>query len=79
VGFGFQSFRDRVGHAQWVVELLASWRGQSGSHSIIEVWRMVPLCLMSMMWSIWRERNAQNFKDREKMVVELKAILFKTL
>ncbi len=37
MGIGFPSFQDRVGHAQWVVELLASWRGEFGSHHNLEV------------------------------------------
>jgi len=37
---------------------------------------MVPSCLM---WSFWRERNDQSFENRERMVVELKDIFFKTL
>lgn len=31
------------------------------------------------MWSIWRERNATCFEDREKMKEELKNILVKSL
>jgi len=58
------------------VELLASWRGQVDSHHNIEVCRTDPLCLM---WYIWRERITRNFEDCERTVVELKAILLKTL
>jgi hypothetical protein len=61
---------------QRVVVLLASWRGHVGNHHNIEVWRMVPLCLMRC---IWRKHNTQNFDDYERTEVELKAILFKTL
>ena len=46
------------------------------SHHNIEVWRMVPLCLI---WCIWREHNVQNFKDCERTVIELRVIMFKSL
>jgi len=39
-----------------------SWGGQVGRRDILELWRLVPLCLM---WCIWRERNAQSFKDKD--------------
>jgi hypothetical protein len=59
-----------------VIELLACWRGQLGSRSVLDAWRMSPLCLM---WCIWRERNARCFEDREISVEELKNILVKSL
>jgi hypothetical protein len=31
------------------------------------------------MWYIWRERNNRNFKDNERKVAELKALVFQTL
>jgi len=61
---------------QRVVDLFASWRGQFGSHCNLKVWMLAPLCLM---WCIWRERFARNFKDCERSVLELKAILLKSL
>lgn len=60
----------------WVAELLASWIGQFGNHCNLEAWRMAPYCVM---WCILREHNSRNFKDCERMLVELKDILFKTL
>jgi hypothetical protein len=47
-----------------------------GSRSILDVWRIAPLCLM---WSIRRERNVRCFEDREKTKEELKNILVKSL
>jgi hypothetical protein len=41
--------------SQWMVELLASWRGRIVNHRNIEVWRTA---LMYLMWCIWREHNA---------------------
>jgi hypothetical protein len=56
---------------QQVVELLASWKA-----GLVDAWRMVPLCLM---WCIWGKHNARHFEDCERMVIELKAMMFKTL
>jgi hypothetical protein len=55
---------------------LASWRGHLGSRCILEAWR---LTLLFLMWCILRERNAKNFKNCEKSVVELRVIMFKSL
>jgi hypothetical protein len=49
---------------QRMVKMLASWTGQFGSHYCIGVWRMVPLFLM---WCIWRECNARNFENCERI------------
>ena len=35
---------------------------------VMGVWRMAPLCLM---WTIWRERNARCFEDKEMTMAEL--------
>jgi hypothetical protein len=35
-------------------ECLGSWRGQMGNCTVMQIWRMVPLCVM---WCLWRERN----------------------
>jgi hypothetical protein len=59
---------------QWVVELLASWRGHFGSRNNLEAWRMAPLC---MMWCISRERNSRNFEDCMRTMAEIKDIMFK--
>jgi hypothetical protein len=37
---------------------------------------MASLCLM---WCIWREQNAKSFEDCESSVLELKAVMFKSL
>jgi hypothetical protein len=66
--------------AQWVMPArviqLDCCRGQMGSHSILDIWRIAPLCLM---WSIWRERNTRCFEDRDRTKEELKNILVKSL
>jgi hypothetical protein len=51
-----------------VVQVLDCWQGQMGRHLVLDVCRIVPLCLM---WSIWRERNARCFEDCEKTREEL--------
>jgi hypothetical protein len=65
---------------EWVmpkrVELLASWRDQLGNQCILEACRVAPLYLL---WYIWRELNVRSFEDCERLVVELKAIMFKSL
>jgi hypothetical protein len=59
-----------------VLDMLACWRGQVGTCSVIAVWGIAPLCLM---WTIWRERNARCFEDLEKSKDEFKIILVKSL
>jgi hypothetical protein len=59
-----------------VLELLASWGTSFGCGPAKEVCRLVPLCLM---WCLWRERNARNFKDVETSMLELQKRLLDTL
>jgi hypothetical protein len=46
-----------------------------GRRSLLDVWRIAPLCLM---WSIWIELNARSFEDLEKIREEIKNILVKS-
>jgi hypothetical protein len=59
-----------------VLDLLAGWKGQRGNKMVMEVWRMAPLCLM---WTIWRERNAQCFEDTELTMAKLSNRFLKLL
>ncbi|KAG7965770.1 hypothetical protein I3843_08G016900 [Carya illinoinensis] len=59
-----------------VSELLASWRGISGTTQIVAIWKMVPICIL---WCIWSERNNRHFEDRERSVEEFRGFLWKTL
>ena len=34
-------------------DCLGSWRGQRGNCTFMQIWRMVPLCVM---WCLWREK-----------------------
>lgn len=60
----------------WVVELLATWRGQFCSHGKLEVVEDSSL-LCDVVFR--GECNSINLKDCEIMVVELKDMMFKTL
>lgn len=76
-GYRFSVFLGYSGPCpQQVVELVACWRGQFGSHCNIEIWKMIP---MYLMWCIQRERNARNIKHCERTVAELKTVTFKSL
>jgi hypothetical protein len=59
-----------------VTDCLGSWRTQKDNRTVLQTWRMVPLCVM---WCIWRERNARNFEDRELGILELKKRVIQTL
>jgi hypothetical protein len=59
-----------------VTDCLGSWRAQKGIRTVLQTWRMMPLCVM---WCLWRERNARNFEDRELGLMELKKRLIQTL
>jgi hypothetical protein len=59
-----------------VANLLMCWRGQHGNILGKEVWQIVPLCLM---WIIWRKWNARCFEDQERSTEELKKLLIQTL
>ena len=50
-------------------DCLESWRGQRGNRTVLQVWRMVLLCVM---WCPWRERNARSFEDYELGLTKLK-------
>ncbi|KAK9995838.1 hypothetical protein SO802_020524 [Lithocarpus litseifolius] len=53
---------------QWVMpysvlELFEAWQGKFARHRHIDIWRLVPHCLI---WCIWRERNARSFEEWKK-------------
>ena len=41
-----------------VVDLLAYWKGQFGRHCSSEIWKMVPLCIISC--GVFEERTCGN-------------------
>ena len=70
----------RLFGVQWVmlktvVSLLSAWWNWLGSRTS-NVWNMVPVCLM---WLIWKERNARTFEETERLVDCVKSLLLRTL
>ena len=61
---------------QKVIELFESWQGKFGRHRNIELWRIVPHCLL---WCIWCERNARRFEGCERSMLEFKSFFLHTL
>jgi len=72
----FQSFRDKSElclNGWWNCWLV----GEVGLVAIIV--QMSGGWFLCLMWCIWGEHNARNFEDCERTVIELKAMMFKTL
>ena len=59
-----------------IVGLFACWKGHFGHHRNGDIWMAVPHCLM---WCIWKERNSRCFEDKERSMLDLKLLFFKTL
>ena len=53
-----------------------SWQGKFARHHNIDVWRLVPHCLI---WCIWRKRNARSFEGCECSLLEIKSLFLHTL
>ena len=65
---------------QWVMpgsveSLVFCWYNWFGKFSL-NIWNMVPGCLM---WVIWMERNRRSFEDLEKSLDQLQALSQSTL
>jgi hypothetical protein len=65
--WSFKAFR-----IQWVLPgtiaaLLSSWWNGLGRHSL-DIWNMVPICLMC---TIWKERNQRTFEDVSRLDSQL--------
>ena len=58
---------------QKVFELFESWQGKFGRHRNIELWRIVPYCLL---WCIWCKRNARRFEGCERSMLDFKSFFF---
>ena len=61
---------------QKVIELFESWQGKFGRHRHIELWRIVPNCLL---WCIWREKNTRSFEGCERSMLEIESSFLHTL
>ena len=48
-----------------VLDLLFEWRNWFRKHSS-DVWNLVPLCLM---WMLWQESNLRTFEDLESLEI----------
>ena len=53
---------------QTVAALLFSWWNGLGCHSS-DVWNLVPLCLM---WIVWKEHNSRTFEDGSSTDIQLR-------
>ena len=53
---------------QSVIDLLSSWQGSFSGHRSIDLWRVVPHCVLCC---IWRERNSRCFEGKEQSISEL--------
>ena len=63
---------------QWVIpytvlELFEAWQGKFARHRHIDVWRLMPHCLI---WCIQRERNARSFEGCERSLLEINNSFF---
>ena len=66
---------------QWVMpntvlELFKAWQGKFAWHRRIDVWKLVPHCLI---WCIWHERNARIFEVCERSLLQIKSFFLHTL
>ena len=66
---------------QWVMprsvlELFEAQQGKFARHRHIDVWKLVPHCLI---WCIWHERNARSFEGCERSLLEIKSFFLHTL
>ena len=77
ISFGFSSLV-KWANFIWLffIEVFESWQGKFGRHCNIDLWRLVPHCLM---WCIWRERKARCFKGCEQSLLEIKSFFLHTL
>ena len=70
----------QIFRTQWVMprsveSLVYCWSFGLGNFSL-DIWNMIPGCLM---WIVWTERNRRSFEDTEKSLVQLQALCQKTL
>ena len=61
---------------QSVADLFASWQGPFGRQRNIDLWQVVPHCVL---WCPWQERNNRCFKITEQSILEIKSLLLHSL
>ncbi len=66
---------------QWVmlrrvVDVLACWKGRLGRHKNRIIRDAIP---HSVLWCLWRERNARTFEGSERNMLNLKILMLRTL
>jgi hypothetical protein len=59
-----------------VEDLSVSWQGKFDCCQCLEIWRVIPRCLVL---GIWREHNARLFEGKEDSVSDLKLSFLKTM
>uniref|UniRef100_A0A2N9H2U1 Anaphase-promoting complex subunit 4 WD40 domain-containing protein n=2 Tax=Fagus sylvatica TaxID=28930 RepID=A0A2N9H2U1_FAGSY len=59
-----------------VLALLSCWGNSCHSTKIKKVWDMVPPCVF---WCIWWERNSRSFEGKERILMEVKGTVLRTL
>uniref|UniRef100_A0A7N2MXH7 DNA repair protein REV1 n=1 Tax=Quercus lobata TaxID=97700 RepID=A0A7N2MXH7_QUELO len=65
-----------LGCASYSIEYFESWQGKFGRHRNIDVWGILPHCLI---WCIWHERNARSFEGCELSLREFKSFFLHIL
>ena len=68
--FGIQ--RVMPGSVERLVYCWSYWLGKFN----LDIWNMIPNCLM---WIVWMERTRRSFEDTEKSLVQLQTLCQKTL
>jgi len=46
-----------------------------GNRHALQIWRLVPLCLM---WCLWPERNAKSFENHDSGLLEIKNMMLQS-
>ena len=60
---------------QRVLDLLFCWRNWFGKLHL-NIWNLVPLCLM---WTLWRERNSRTFEEKSSTPDQLLEVFVNSL
>lgn len=61
---------------QGVIDLIACWQGHFRWHKNGDIWKAIPRCLV---WCLWQEGNARNFKGCERTAFDQKLQVLRSL